>query len=265
MTGRCSPGGSELTLDSGYKMYYYDPFNPAEWCVNKPPANKITALIQDPIYRIPDETSPVPPARSGAVPSSDPACVAAIAVANADPFYKAMVTAAGSSIECLLKGKYDREPYQGGGSPPGLVIFQPGVYFFDAGLTVKGNLIGGYTAASPGVALVFPEDTNLFHANSGTNIYLNAGARLDASPGAQASAAIDFAGNPVQTNTVPPVIMTVMVRPDLGCEGPGRVISLPIPAGCTMPEGKRAAIQLTGRASLYLAGVQYGPHRQHEH
>ncbi len=111
--GTCSPGGSVLTLDSGYKMYYYDPFNPPEWCTNNPAANKITALIQDPKYPIPSETSPVPPARTGAVPSSDPACVSAIAAANADPFYQTMVTAAGSSIECLLKGKYDRRPVPG--------------------------------------------------------------------------------------------------------------------------------------------------------
>ena len=63
----------------------------------------------------------------------------------------------------------------------------------------------------------------------------------------------------MQTNSVPPVLMTVMVQPDLGCEGPGRVITLPIPAACAMPETKRSAIQLTGSASIYLAGVQYGP------
>jgi hypothetical protein len=257
--GTCLPGGSELRLDSGYNMYYYDPFNPQEWCANKPNGKKITTFIQDPQYVVPVEaTIPAPPTRSGSVPSTDPGCAAAITAANADPFYAALVTAAGSSIECLQKGKYANDPYQGGGPGPGLVILEPGLYFFDAGLTVKGNLIGGYVADQPGVALVFQEAKNQFVNNSGSTVYLNAGAKLDATPGNQAAPALDFLGNPIQTNKTPPILLTVMVQPNLACEGPGRTIVLPIPGSCPS-QSVASAVQLTGTAKLYLAGVQYGP------
>lgn len=246
--------GSILTLDAGYGMYYYDPFNPPEWG-SDPTPHKLTSLIQDPLYTIPSETSPVPP--TGGFYSAS-ACQT-IWSAITDPFYAAMVTAAGTDIKCLKKGKYSSDPFAGGGSGPALAILEPGLYFFDGGLTVKGALIGGYAAGSPGVALVFQEGANQFVGNAGTKVYLNAGAKLDATPGAQATAAIDFAGNPVQTNTTPPVLMTLMVQPDLNCEGLGRTILLPIPSGCAMPEQKRSAVQLTGTTNLYLAGVQYGP------
>lgn len=254
--GTCGPGGSVLLLDAGYNMYYYDPFNPPAWCSGNPTGIKIPALIQDPLYTIPSELSPLPPHD----PSNYSAAEChAIATAITDPFYASMVTAAGSDIVCLRKGQYTSDPFQGGGPGPALAILEPGLYFFDAGLTLKGTLIGGYTADSPGVALVFHEGQDQFHGNAGTKVYLNAGAKLDATPGAQAKAAIDFAGLPVQTNTTPAVLLTLMVQPDLNCEGPGRTVVFPIPGACAMPEQKRSAVQLTGTASLYLAGVQYGP------
>jgi hypothetical protein len=63
---------------------------------------------------------------------------------------------------------------------------------------------------------------------------------------------LDYAGVAIQTNTVPQLIMTVMVEPDSSC-----VVSDTYPVACD--DTHNNTINLAGGTDLYLAGVQYAP------
>jgi hypothetical protein len=170
-----------------------------------------------------------------------------------------------TKISCYTPGVY---PIGGGGDalavPNGtLAILEPGLYFFDGILDAQGSVIGGYTPNSPGVALVFRESEGTQFKNrtsgGGTTleqiVALNAGTKYLNPGGSEATAALDYDGNPVQTNTTPPLLMTVIVPPDPRCP-----VSLPLAASCTNTvENQNKAIDLSGGSGLYLAGVQYAP------
>ena len=91
-----------------------------------------------------------------------------------------------------------------------VTILLPGLYYFERGLTAQGTIIGGYEADQEGVALVFPQ-TEEFNVNVGgggtfpTAISLNAGSKLNNPSGQEANAALDGIGNPIVTNTDPPL------------------------------------------------------------
>jgi Putative Flp pilus-assembly TadE/G-like len=251
---------SLLTLDSGYRMDYYDPFNGPLWGSN-PPGTPITTLIPDPGYPV--------PLRAGApVGGTDVAGCPAIALAvQSNPQYAPSVPMAGgapdmSNIKCFTKGIWSASPSIPNG---GLAIFEPGLYFFDGGVDVQGSIIGGYTPASEGVAFVFPETQNTMfkvRTNGGgvtlaQVVALNAGTRyLNLGPGGvEATAAHDYAGGLVETNTSPAKLMSVIVPPDLNCP-----VTYPVVATCSnFEENRNTAIDLSGNTSLYLAGVQYAP------
>lgn len=251
-----SGSGSILTLDSGYEMYFYDPANPALWGAS-PPGTRLTALIPDPGYPVPSRGG----APTGAEDTTNCAAIAATIFAN--PNYAPSVpldlgAPDMTKIHCYTKGIYPA----GLDVPNGeLAILEPGLYFFDNELTGQGSLIGGYTPASEGVALVFRqgEGTEFKLRTGGTVsleglVALNAGSKLGNSSGLEATAARDYAGGFVQTNTTPPKLMTLIVPPDPSCP-----VTLPFPSSCSnLVENQNKAIDLAA-SNLYIAGVQYGP------
>jgi hypothetical protein len=258
---------SLVVLDAGYGMYFYDPANPPFWGSN-PVGKRITSLVDDPVYPIPSRGL-TPPA--GVVDSDATRCGSIAASILANPKYAPSVPVLGSGladmskVACYLPGVY---PAGGGGdalavSNGSLAILEPGLYFFDGLLDSQGSVIGGYTPASPGVALVFREsqDTQFKNRTSGGSsgltqiVALNAGDKFLNSSGREATAALDYGGNPVQTNTSPPKLMTIIVPPDARCP-----VAIPLPASCSNAvENHNKAIDLSGGSALYLAGVQYAP------
>jgi Flp pilus assembly protein TadG len=256
-------GGSSslLSLDSGYYMYYFDPANAPLWGSN-PPGVKIYGLIADPGYPVPVKGA-TPPV--GGVDSAG--CAAIAAAVQSNPNYAPSVPMAGgvpdmANITCYTKGVYSSTVTVPNG---GLGIFEPGLYFFDGvpGLNAQGSVIGGYTPNSEGVAFVFRETqgTTFKNRTSGGGsslpqvVALNAGTRYLNAGGREATAAHDYSGGLVQTNTTPAKLMTVIVPPDLNCP-----VTSPMAASCTnTEENQNKAIDLSGGSSLYLAGVQYAP------
>jgi Putative Flp pilus-assembly TadE/G-like len=250
-------GGSSalLSLDSGYTMEYFDPNNPPLWGLN-PPGTLMAGLILDPGY-------PVPSTVGAPVGSVDGAGCAAIALyVQSNPNYAPFVPMAGAlpdmtKITCYRNGVYSTGVKVNNGS---LGIFEPGLYFFDGGLDAQGTVIGGYTPGSEGVAFVFPESPTMF--NNLTNgkipgiVALNAGTRYLNPGGSEATAARDYSGGLVQTNTSPKkLMMTVIVPPDSNCP-----VSFTTFVTCTNnEENKNSSIKLTGNSGVYLAGVQYAP------
>jgi nitrogen fixation protein FixH len=249
--------GSQLHLDSGYRMDYFDPFNPPLWDGPTPPGHKIAALVPDPAYPVPAKGS-TPPV--GAVDTANCATIAASIYVN--PNYALSFPVVGgapdmSKITCYLPGVYGGRVRVDNGK---LGILEPGLYFFDRELDVQGSLIGGYAPASEGVALVFPESSGTVFKNRTAGslpqvVALNAGSRYKNPGGQEATPARDFSGSLIQTNTTPPKIMTVIVPPDSRCP-----VVFPFPSSCSNAvENQNKAIDLSGRTGLYLAGVQYAP------
>jgi Flp pilus assembly protein TadG len=255
-------GGSTalMVLDPGYNMFYYDPSNGPFWSSPPdPPATKILDLVPDPIYPIPLRTG----APIGSVDSAG--CAAIASAVQSNPNYAPAVPMAGgvpdmTKITCYTKGTFAAEVKIDNGS---LGIFEPGLYFFDGGLNAQGSVIGGYTPSSEGVAFVFPETQGTMFKNrtggGGSSltqiVSLNAGTRYLNPGGIEATAARNFTGGFVQTNSASPKLMTIIVPPDANCP-----VIYPMVASCTnVEENKNIAIDLSGGSGVYLAGVQYAP------
>lgn len=249
---------SILVLDSGYRMYYYDPFNPPLWG-SDPVASKVTTLIADPGY-------PIPSRAGGPVGSLDTTgCAAIAATVLANSHYAPSVPLSGTApdmtkIQCYKPGIYSATVNVNNGT---LSIFEPGLYFFDGGLDAQGSVIGGYDPGVPGVAFVFRESagTQFKNRTSGGGggvvqiVALNAGTRYLNPGGMEATAAVDYSGGRVQTNTSPPKLMTIIVPPDPNCP-----VVYPAASTCTNTvENNNKSVDLSGGSGVYLAGVQYGP------
>ena len=86
-------------------------------------------------------------------------------------------------------------------------------------------------------------------------VALNAGTRYLNAGGQEATAAHDYSGGLVQTNTTPAKLITIIVPPDANCP-----VAYPMALTCTNhEENQNTAIDLSGGSGVYLAGVQYAP------
>src|SRR5687768_2456932 len=106
--------GSELILDSGYKMYYFDPASGPLWGPN-PPGEKLPTLIKDPNYTYPSMAGAptFTDARTSeyatlpAVERADVDAACAAEVAKVDPArYTVMATQPLDKIFCFNPGIY---------------------------------------------------------------------------------------------------------------------------------------------------------------
>jgi Flp pilus assembly protein TadG len=262
--------GSILQLDAGYRMFYFDPYNGPKWAPPNPAnptGEKLGSLVDDPGYVIPT-SSGGPTGAQDTDEAAGSACATAASELLADPGYEPYVpitapaTPDMDKIDCYLPGVYTTTLEVDNGD---LAILEPGLYWLGGGMDAQGSVIGGWSPGTEGVALVFRSDgwtsggSGEFKnrtTGGGTDphaVSLNAGTRFgDLAGGVEATAAMDFAGNPVVTNGDPPIKMTVMVDRDVSCI----VEDDPYPACAS--EGK-TVFDASGGSALYLAGVQFMP------
>jgi Putative Flp pilus-assembly TadE/G-like len=286
--------GAVLNLDSGYGMYYFDPYFAPQWYPSapKPPAQivqQLTQLIQDPNYRYPSMAGA--PTFDDAR-ASNHAAEAAVERADADPTcltlaqsidatkYTFMTTqlTTPDKIYCYNPGIY----LSGTGSANAtltvatddLAILRPGAYYLQSGMQVRGRLVGGFAPASAGVALMFDETgpgncgTCVLDGNNAQTFALNAGTKFPpGTAGTAATAAIDWSGVPVLTSGAlspnPPILMTLLVRKDTNGAGGTQACIVPTstpfiePSACQDTKNQTISIQGTGQ--LDVEGVQYAP------
>ncbi|HEY3523903.1 MAG TPA: pilus assembly protein TadG-related protein [Candidatus Limnocylindrales bacterium] len=281
-----------VNLDSGYGMYYFDPYFAPKWYPSAPipPAQiveQLSNLIADPNYSYPSMSgAPVfddaRGSQAGSIPAvtradADPTCAAE--ATKVDPArYTFMTTQTLDTIYCYNPGVYQ----SGSGAKNATItigtgtvgILKPGAYYLKSGLDVSGRIVGGYEAAKPGVALMFDESgpgncsSCIFSGNNALTIALNAGTKFPyGSAGTAATAAIDWSGQPVETSgagsPTPALLITLLVKKDTGGAGGSQACIVPTsapfvePSGCD--DGKNQAINIAGGGQLDLEGVQYAP------
>jgi len=286
--------GAVMNLDSGYGMYYFDPYFAPQWYPSAPkPPNQVvqqlTTLIDDPNYRYPSMTGA--PTFDDAR-TSNHAAEAAVERADADPgcltlaqsidatrytFMTAQL-ATPDRIYCYSPGIYE----SGGGvknaqivaSTGDLAILRPGAYYLKSGIDISGRLVGGFAPGAPGVAIMLDEtgpgncSQCVFSGNNALTIALNSGTKFPrGTAGTAATAAIDWSGTPVQTSgafsPTPPVLMTLLVRKDTNGPGGSQACVVPTsspfvePSGCQ--DSKNQTINIAGGGQLDIEGVQYAP------
>lgn len=250
---------STVSLASGYKVHHYDDY--ASWS-GPPEGKQIFSLIADPGYTIPTPAGSTYANLAGAKESlvtcaarqaSVPVSYTVLTSPGVDTPVKALPA---TKVTCLKPGIYSFEPSNN--AVDDVMLLSPGVYFFNNGLDIGGNLIGGWQAGSQGVALVFNEcDTGApcaFKGNNAGMIALNAGTCFPLGagcPGAEATAAIHL-GAPVQTSGVNPseLALTLIVQKDPVC-----VVAPVEPSNTCSTQNN--TINIAGGGKLYLAGVQY--------
>jgi hypothetical protein len=287
-----------LNIDSGYGMYYFDPYFAPQWYTSPPmPPNQIVqqipTLIEDPGYRYPAmtgaRTAPTfTDARTSqfatlpAVERADVDTSCAAEVAKVDPTrYTFMAGRDPATIYCFKPGIY----LSGSGVADAKLtiatgevgLLKPGAYWLRSGLDVGGldsRLVGGYEPGAPGVALMFDESgpgncgSCIFKGNSADTIALNAGTKFPrGTAGVGATAAIDWDDQRVETSgpssPTPAVLMSILVRKDTAGAGGTSECFVPTTPPFIEPSGCRDSqnqtISIGGGGQLDVEGVQYAP------
>lgn len=259
--------GALMNIDTGYGMYYHDPFGGGpKWAGPPIPPNQtvqnVTDLISDPGYRYPamvklDGTSApkFDDARTSQVAAVTPpglgveradlnaGCLTLAQSVNATAYsFMTAALASPNTIYCYSPGIYQ----SGSGAKNAQIVvgtgevalLRPGAYYLKSGLDVGGRLIGGFAGGQPGVSLMFDEagpgncSQCTFVGNNALTIALNSGTKFPpGTAGDAAKAAVDWSGQDVVTSgpssPTPPLIMTILVRHDT--DGAGGTSSCVIP------------------------------------
>jgi Flp pilus assembly protein TadG len=247
-----------IVLDPGFKIFHYDAY---ELWTPPPPGVQISTLINDPNYAIPQRIlgfggTPSYPTPADGLDTAGCAAQQALVppaykIRDGTPIY----TLPATKVLCYKPGIYE------GGNNNALtnsdhgtaVLLEPGVYYFDGGLSNTSTIIGGYQGGQPGVALVFQECNNQCQmtANSSDLLALNFGDGPPFGTGSRATAA-DGPQGLVQTSGPEPTLMTLMVVRDNNC----RVVQ-PYPNSCN--DAGNNTLKLPGGGAMFVAGVQYAP------
>jgi len=252
---------SLLQIDSGFNLFYHDTYK--AW-TGAPTGVANTSLNLDPGYSIPTAASGTPTYANQAAAQDTSGCAAQQALVpdsyrdlknnnkiNDPSVITAMCFKPGIYSGFTLTNNTDNVAF----------LLEPGVYYFDHGLSIGSTLIGGYVPNQPGVALVFMESNNpnatpgqmttsgatsLVGLNFGDQ-YLNAGGTW-AQP---ASGPTGPVGLP-DPNGGPSIPMSLLVRPDVNC-----LVVEPEPSACD--DAHNNTLKLTGGGNIFLAGIQYAP------
>jgi len=153
-----------------------------------------------------------------------------------------------SKVTCYKPGVYTQQLSNAHNDEA--VLLEPGVYFFDGGVKLGvGAFVGGYEAGKPGVALVFNECSSgcLFNGNNSPLIALNGGSKFNNANGQEATAAVGFDGQLVQTNAgfkPNEIPMTLLVQKDPNC-----VVADQEPGACN--DNANNTLNIAGGGALY--------------
>jgi Flp pilus assembly protein TadG len=244
---------SMLTLADGYLIDHVDIINPDGWnkdLAGNPVGRLIPPLIPDPNYTVPprppDPGAMAYPAQAdglrGVLPLAG--CVGAPTGASALP----------AGTECYKPGVYKSVFKVGGGAVPGAYL-EPGVYFFDKGVTIGSGkwLSGGLQSSQPGVALVIPQDgPGSFPGFDGTAaefILVNRGDATCNDNSCRSLPALDVNGNEVKTPEG--FALSIIVPRDESC------FTATTPQLCS--DNQNHTIKLAGNGTLTVGGVIYAP------
>lgn len=285
--GSTSP--SSLKLAPGFRLDHYDDIS-LTWCPPIPKDHVIQSPIPDPGYWAAPPSAGIP-SYSTPTAAQDAGC-SQVSFGTIGSTYNTTnwpgLAAAGglttTNTVCYKPGVYTFDIHNT--SNKTVVLLEPGMYWFNAGLTMYGPMIGGYQQGAPGVTLVFPEGSQCtatggssacnFAGNNSPLIALNMGSctpsqlatnplcaeaygatpaptwdstdqRWDGSPVAQVS----FRGKGSTTITVPE---TLVVTHDPGCTVQSDGTE---PSTCN--DTANNVLNLPGGGSVYIAGVQYAP------
>ena len=251
---------SLLQIDPGFNLFYHDTYK--AWS-GAPTGVANGSLITDPGYTIPPAPSVTPYATYSDAEDTT-GCAAQKALVPST--YKDLKTNLpindpGVPVRCFKPGVYN---FTLTNNTDGTAfLLEPGVYYFNAGLSIGANLIGGYVPNQPGVALVFLEAQNQsgvpgqFTTNRSTStVALNFGdkAQDGSGSGSWAQPAAGPSG-PVglpDPNGGPAIPISILVRPDPNCQ-----VVEPEPSACN--DNHNLTLKLTGGGNIFLAGVQYAP------
>lgn len=254
-----SGANSILQIDPGFNLFYHDTYK--AW-TGTPTGVSNGSLIADPGYTIPSAPSGTPTYAGYAAAEDTSGCAAQKALVPST--YHELknnlpINGPGVTVRCFKPGVYT---FTLTNNTDGTAfLLEPGVYYFNAGLSIGASLVGGYVPNQPGVALVFLEAQNQsgipgqFTTSNATSLvalnfgdkYLNSGGSW-AQPAAGPSGQVGFP----DPNGGPSIPMTLLVQPDSTCQ-----VVEPEPSGCV--DNHNNTLKLTGGGNIFLAGVQYAP------
>jgi hypothetical protein len=254
-------GAMVLLPEPGSVVDRYDAYK--AWS-GPPPDRQIPQPVPDPSYPMPAAPDPaLAYADPAAAHLTDALCKAEVAKLpssyNAQPSPWVQVDDAGvdnGTVVCLKPGLYDYAPGTGTDyASVKTIILSPGVYFFDEGLKPGNNvqLLGGYEAGMPGVALVFQPKCNPgceFTGNTLDVLELNAGDAYPSGSGTAATAARNWDGTDVETVGRIRLPMTLIVRKNPAC-----YVAPTDP--CDVNPSQWRQLTLPGGSSSFVFGVQY--------
>lgn len=261
-----------LALASGYYVYHHDDITNAACGLNMNPTWSVdvngdpqpwpdpVALITDPGYpyaKFPTSgtLTPAPTFTGDSDPNAQVACTSSPGFPTDSATVNFLTPASGGTLICYKPGIYSGSFTV---SNKDIAYLMPGAYWFQGGVTVNGTLAGGLVNSAPGVVLVFPESgsSKQFLANNNNSVVtLNTGSRSCGADSCRATAATDFAGSLVQTDTTPAYPITVEVLRDGNCF----VGATPSFTGCASDLNGNKTVKLTAGQLVQIAGVVYGP------
>jgi hypothetical protein len=250
---------SILQIDPGFNLFYHDTYK--AW-TGTPTGVSNGSLIADPGYTIPSAPSGTPTYADYSAAEDTSGCAAQKAVVPST--YHELknnlpINGPGVTVRCFKPGIYT---FTLTNNTDGTAfLLEPGVYYFNAGLSIGASLVGGYVPNQPGVALVFLEAQNqsgipgqFTTSNATSLVALNFGDKYLNSGGSWAQPAAGPSG-PVglpDPNGGPSIPMSLLVQPDSTCQ-----VVEPEPSGCI--DNHNNTLKLTGGGNIFLAGVQYAP------
>lgn len=235
-----------VAVSDGFYVRYYGDTSNMQYSTPPGPGalRQLAAPIPDPNYLIPVQGSTAV-GGSQAFGTCKTTAAYAAAVANGYP----------TPTECYTPGVYSGALTVKNG---GTALLQPGVYFLNGGVVLKGSLIGGTEGGQPGVALVLPYTQTFTLNGTPPLLALNRGSAYNTGVGTEATAAL-FGGSPVQTTTTPPMVMSVLVTRSAACE---TVVFPAVTIDGTAPASCGTTIDWTGsggKTTVAVSGVIYGP------
>ena len=250
-------GGGAVSLDIGFDVHHFDTY--LAW--TPPPTEEVLpSTIPDPNYVYPTRTGAPTHSAANLSDAQDTPATCALQQLKVPLQYTVggtpIQTMPASKVTCYKPGVYTQQLSNAHNDEA--VLLEPGVYFFDGGVKLGvGAFVGGYEAGKPGVALVFNECSSgcLFNGNNSPLIALNGGSKFNNANGQEATAAVGFDGQLVQTNAgfnPNEIPMTLLVQKDPNC-----VVADQEPGACN--DNANNTLNIAGGGALYLAGVQYAP------